>query len=72
MVADALNPMPEIKRISFTELRSDLLTSIRSKCEHDQVYSKVWNMVKRRDPSPLEAYDENSTQGSSPSNDELN
>ena len=29
-------------------------------------------MVKRSDPSPLEAYDANSTQGSSPSNDELN
>ena len=72
MVEDALSRMPEIESLSFTKLRSDLLTSLKGKCEHDQVYSKVWNMVKRRDPSPLEAYNANSTQGSSPSNDELN
>ena len=72
MVADALIRMLEIESLSFTELRSDLLTSLRGKCEHDQVYDKVWNMVKRRDPSPLEAYDANFTQDSSPSNDELN
>ena len=61
MVADALSRMPEIESLSFTELKSDLLTSLRGKCEHDQVYGKVWNMVKRRDPSPLDAYDANST-----------
>ena len=61
MVTDVLSHMPEIESLSFMELRSDLLTSLRGKCEHDQVYSKVWNMVKRRDPSPLKAYDVNST-----------
>ena len=72
VVTNALSPMLEIESLSFTELRSDLLTSLRGKCEHDPVYSKVWNMVKRRDPSPLDVYDANSTQGSSPSCDELN
>ena len=72
MVANALSQILNIESFSFTKLRSDLLTSLRGKCEHDQVYNKVWNMVKRRDLSPLNAYDANSTQSSSPSNDELN
>ena len=72
MNVDALSCMLEIESLSFTELRSELLTSLRGKCEHDQVYSMLWNMVKRRDPSPLEAYNANSTHGSSSSNEELN
>ena len=72
MVADALSCMAKIESLSFTELQSDLLTSLQGKCEHDQVYGKVWNMVKRRDTSPLDAYDATSTYNSSLSNDEPN
>ena len=72
MVADALSRMPEVESLSFTELRSDLLASLQGKCEHDQAYGQVWNMVKRRDPSPLNAYDATSTQSSPLTIEELN
>ena len=54
------------------ELRSDLLTSLRGKCEHEQVCSEVWNMVKRRDLSPLDAYNANSRQSYPLTSDKLN
>ena len=52
MVENALGHMPKVESLSFTELRSDLLTYLRGKCEYDRVYSKVWNIVKGNDPSP--------------------
>ena len=52
VVVDALSRMPEVESLSFTKLRSDLLASLQGKCEHDQAYGQVWNMVKRREPSP--------------------
>ena len=73
MVADALSRMPEVESLSFKELRSDLLASLQGKCEHDQAYGQVWNMVKRRDPSPPPiANDAMSTHDSPLTSDELN
>ena len=65
--------MPEVESLSFTELRSDLLASLQGKCEHDQAYGQVWNMVKRRDSSPTpSANDAMSTHDSPITSDELN
>ena len=65
--------MPEVESLSFTELRSDLLASLQGKCEHDQAYGLVWNMDKRRDPSPTpSANDAMSTHDSPLTSDELN
>ena len=73
MVTDAFSRMPEVESLSFTELRSDLLASIQGKCEHDQAYGHVWNLVKRRDPSPNPSANEVvSTHDSPLSSDELN
>ena len=52
VVADALSRMPEVENLSFTVLKSDLLETIKGKCEHDPFYTKVWTMVSKRDPSP--------------------
>ena len=55
MVADALSRMPEIESLSFTEIKSSLLNSLRGQCEHDQSYKEVWKSVLRRDPSPMDS-----------------
>ena len=52
MVADALSRMLEVENLSFTVLKNDLLETIKGKCEHDPHYTKVWQMVLKRDPSP--------------------
>ena len=65
--------MPKINSLSFTELRSELLESLKDKCEHDQSYAKVWQAVVRRDPShSLSSVDEAATLSSTLSSDELN
>ena len=72
VVADALSRMPEINSLSFTELRSDFLDSLKGKCEHDQSYDKVWQAVERRDPSHSNSSVYNtSTPSSTLSSDEL-
>ena len=43
--------MPEINSLLFTESKSELLESLRGKCEQDSSYSKVWNHVQMRGPS---------------------
>ena len=48
VVVDALNRMPEINSLLFTELKCKLLESLRGKCEQDSSYSKVWNYVQMR------------------------
>ena len=67
MVADALSRMPEVENLSFTVLKNDLLETIKGKCEHDPHYTKVWQTVLKRDPSPpiiekgAQAYDATTT-----------
>ena len=53
MVAGALSRMPKVENLSFTVLKNDFLETIRGKCEHDPHCEKVWQMVLKRDPSPL-------------------
>ena len=72
IVADALSRMPEINLMLFTELKSDLLESLRGKCEQDSTYSKVWNHVLMRGPSHSNgSVPSSSTHSSSLSQDEL-
>ena len=72
IVADALSRMPEINLLLFTELKSELLESLRGKCEQDLTYSKVWNHVKMRGPSHSNgSVSSSSTYSSSLSQDEL-
>ena len=53
MVVDARSHMLELNSLSFTELRRDLLVSLRDHYEHEMVYGPVWKVVnQRRDPSP--------------------
>ena len=47
--------------LTFTEIKSEFLESLRGKCAHDQSYEKVWNIVSQRGPSQGE---HSSTQGS--------
>ncbi len=65
--------MPEINSIFFTELRSELLESLKRTCEHDHSYAKVWQQaVVKRDPSHSNSsVDEAATSSSTLSNDEL-
>ena len=51
IVANALSHMPAINSLLFTELKSNLLESLRGKCKQDSTYSKVWNHVLMRGPS---------------------
>ena len=59
--------MPQVENLSFTVLKNDLLETIKGKCEHDPHYTKVWQMVLKRDPSPpliekgAQAYDATTT-----------
>jgi hypothetical protein len=72
VVADALSRMPEINSLAFTELRSELLDSLKGKCEHDQSYEHVWKAVERRDPSHSNSsVDDTSTPSSTLTSDEL-
>ena len=72
VVADALSCMPEINSLLFTELKSELLESLRGKCKQDSSYSKVWNHVQMRGPSHSNgSVPSSSTHGSSLSQDEL-
>ena len=55
VVADALSRMPKIESLSFIEIKSSLLDSLRGQYEHDQSYKEVWKSVLRRDPSPMDS-----------------
>ena len=43
--------MLEINLLLFTELKIELLESLRGKCEQDSSYSKLWNHVQMRGPT---------------------
>lgn len=47
LVADTLSRIPMANLLSFTELKSELLDSLRGKCTHDLVYAAVWNIALR-------------------------
>ena len=71
-VADALRHMPKINLLLFTELKNELLESLRGKCKQDSSYSKVWNHVQMRGPSHSNgSVPISSTHSSSLSQDEL-
>ena len=61
VVADALSLMPQINSLSFMEIKSEFLESLRGKWAQDESYEKVWNVVSLRGPSHSEL---SSTQGS--------
>ena len=76
MVADALSRMLEIESLSFIEIKSSLLDSLRNQYEHDQSFKEVWKSVLRRDPSPMDsaqsvANDVTLTQASTATSDEM-
>ena len=50
VVADSLSRMPMINELSFTRFNSDLLESLRGKCQVDPAYSKIWETIQRGDP----------------------
>ena len=50
MVADSLSRMPMINELSFTRFNSDLLESLREKCQVNPAYSKIWETIQRGDP----------------------
>ena len=39
-----------INELSFTRFNSDLLESLRGKCQVDPAYSKIWETIQRGDP----------------------
>ena len=55
VVMDALSRMPEVESLSFAEIKSSLLDSLCGQYKHDQSYKKVWKLVLRRDPSPMDS-----------------
>lgn len=50
VVADSLSRMPMINELRFTRFNSDLLESLRGKCQVDPAYSKLWETIQKRDP----------------------
>ena len=64
--------MPKIQSLSFIKLKSNSMESLKGKCDHNHVYVKVWNMVKRRNDSPLDANNAIFTQKSPLTSDVLN
>ena len=64
--------MPKINSLAFIEIQSDFLNLLKSICEHDKAYSKVWSHVKMRDPSHYNTASAiSSSTHSSPSCEEL-
>ena len=79
MLVDTLSSMPKIESLSFIVLKNDFLETIKGKSEHDPHYTKVWQMVLKRDPSsPIiekgaQAYNATTTpQNSHKDSDEFN
>ena len=51
IVADALSRMPMINELSFTQFSSDLLESLKGKCQVDPAYSHIWEAIENGDPT---------------------
>ena len=76
MVTDALSRLPEVKALSFTEIKSLLLDSLCGQYEHDPIYKDVWKLVLSRDLSPQDsaqvvADDATATQASTATSDAM-
>ena len=50
-MADALSRMPMINELSFTQFSSDLLESLKGKCQVDPTYSRIWESIENGDPN---------------------
>ncbi|KAJ7286695.1 hypothetical protein O6H91_Y321300 [Diphasiastrum complanatum] len=69
-VADALSRMPIINELSFTQIRNELLESLRGKCQHDAFFSIIWNSVQNRQlqtPEPVPGAGANSSKNTAAS-----
>ena len=48
IMVDTLNRMLMVNELSFTIFKSSLLESLKGLCEHDNIYSEIWQSVQRR------------------------
>ena len=62
VVADALSRVPMINELSFTQFSSDLLESLKGKCQVDLAYSTIWEAIENGDPIVRASTEEGTSQ----------